>query len=154
VNVERAASRIDPQEFERMVAEQLGLPAGFRWRVVDLARGWATLELEYDASMVRPGGTVSGPTLFALADLSLYAAVLSTIGMQPLAVTSELTIHFLRRPPPVTMRASAEVLRAGSTLVHGDVRIHSAGEDEPVCHATGTYAVPRARDRAGTPPLG
>jgi uncharacterized protein (TIGR00369 family) len=142
VNVPRAASLVDPQEFERMVAEQLGLAPEFRWRVLELAYGWSRVELDYDASFVRPGGTVSGPTLFALADLALFAAVMATIGLQPMAVTSELTIHFLRRPPPRAMHASAEVLKAGRRIVHGDVRIYSAGEGAPVCHATGSYAIP------------
>ena len=142
MNVSRAASQIDPREFERLVAEQLGLTADFQWRVLELAHGWSHIELDYHPSMVRPGGTVSGPTLFALADLALFAAVMATIGLQPMAVTSEVTIHFLRRPPPRTMRATGEVLKAGKRVVHGDVRIFSVGEDAPVCHATGSYAIP------------
>lgn len=125
-----------------MVADELGLAPDFRFRVLGLAFGWAELELDYSASMVRPGGTVSGPTLFAFADLTLFAAVLTTVGLEPMAVTSELAIHFLRRPAPRTMRATAEVLRAGRRTVHGDVRIYNVGDEAPVCHASGSYAVP------------
>lgn len=147
MSVERAPSRIEPAQFERVVAEQMGIASEvFRWRLLELAHGWARLGLEYDASFVRAGGTVSGPTLFMLADLTMYAAVMATIGLQPLAVTSELTIHFLRRPAPRAMTATAEILKAGKRLVHGDVRIFTDGEDGPVCHATGSYAVPPASD--------
>ena len=120
----------------------MGLTADFQWRVLELAHGWSQIELDYHPSMVRPGGTVSGPSLFALTDLTLFAAVMATVGLQPMVVTTEVTIHFLRRPPPRTMRATAEVLKAGKTIVHGDVRIYSEGEGAPVCHATGSYAIP------------
>jgi uncharacterized protein (TIGR00369 family) len=145
----RGASAIDPAAFERLVAEHMALSPEFRWNVVELAHGFSRVRLEYDGAFVRAGGTVSGPTMFALADLTLYAAVLSVVGLVPLAVTSEMAIHFLRRPPPVPMIATAEILKAGSKLVHGDVRIYSEGDDAAVCHATGTYAVPGSKAQRG-----
>ncbi len=125
-----------------MVADELGLTADFQFRVLGLAFGWAELELDYAPTMVRPGGTISGPTLFSLVDLTLFAAVLTTVGLEPMAVTSELAIHFLRPPAPRTMRATAEILRAGRRTVHGDVRVYTVGDETPVCHASGSYAVP------------
>lgn len=134
---------IDAERFATLVHEGLVIPPSFRWRVLRLARGFAEVELEDDPAFVRPGGTISGPTLFTLADLTLWAAVLSVIGPQPLAVTAEMAIHFLRRPKPDALVARCDVLKAGRRLVHGDVRIASRGEpDVVVCHATGSYAVP------------
>jgi uncharacterized protein (TIGR00369 family) len=137
-------SAVDLDAFERMVAATMPIDPRFRWRTASLQRGRAELHLDYDAAFVRPGGTISGPTMFTLADLTLWAAVLSVVGMQPLAVTAHLTIHFLRRPPPAALVARCEILKAGRRLVHGDVRIYSTGAGDPVCHATGAYAIPEA----------
>jgi uncharacterized protein (TIGR00369 family) len=147
-------SSIAADDFERMVAATMPIDPRFRWRVVELQHGLASVRLDYDDAFVRPGGTISGPTLFTLADLTLWAAVLSVVGMQPLTVTTQMSIHFLRRPPPSPLVARCEVLRAGRRLVHGDVRIYTEaaadpsigleGRGGPVCHATGSYAVPEA----------
>jgi acyl-coenzyme A thioesterase PaaI-like protein len=139
-----APSAVDLDAFERMVAATMPIDPRFRWHTTLLRRGRAELHLDYDEAFVRPGGTISGPTMFTLADLTLWAGVLSVIGMQPLAVTAHLTIHFLRRPPPAALVARCEILKAGRKLVHGDVRIYSATATEPVCHATGAYAIPEA----------
>ncbi len=128
-----------------MVAATMPIDPRFRWAVVSLAHGFAEIRLAYHDAFVRPGGTISGPTLFTLADLTMWAAVLSVVGMQPAAVTTQMSISFLRRPPPAPLLARCEVLRAGRRLVHGDVRIHSEdahGSGGPVCHATGAYAIP------------
>lgn len=155
VTTPREPSAVDPVAFERMVAATMPIDPRFRWRLLALERGFAEVHLAYDDAFVRPGGTISGPTLFTLADLTLWAAVLSVVGMQPLAVTTQMTIHFLRRPPPQAVVARCEILRAGRRLVHGDVRVFSAetaagtdavtaiaGMTDPVCHATGAYAIP------------
>jgi uncharacterized protein (TIGR00369 family) len=136
-----ASPRIEAEAFERMVREQM---AGhvMDFRIESLVRGRAELRLAYDEAFVRPGGTISGPTLFAFADLALYAAVLSEIGPVPLAVTTDMTIHFLRRPPPAALHADAAILKAGRKLVYGQIGITSEASGELVCHATGTYAVP------------
>jgi uncharacterized protein (TIGR00369 family) len=149
-----APSSIAADDFERMVAATMPIDPRFRWRVLELHHGLASVRLDYDDAFVRPGGTISGPTLFTLADLTLWAAVLSVVGMQPLTVTTQMSIHFLRRPPPSPLVARCEVLRAGRRLVHGDVRIYTQespdagtgleGRGGPVCHATGSYAVPEA----------
>ena len=125
-----------------MVAALIPVDPRFRWRTLALHRGHAELHLSYDPAFSRPGGTISGPTLFTLADLTLWAAVLSVIGMQPLAVTAHMTINFLRRPPAAGLVARCDILKPGRRLLHGDVRIFSDGSDQPVCHATGAYAAP------------
>lgn len=108
--------------------------------------GWGRCVMEVGASprSIRAGGTLSGPTMFALADLALYGAVLSQIGHVPLAVTSNMTIHFLKKPPPRTLVGEARILKPGKRLAYGEVLIHSDGDPDPVAHATGTYAIPAA----------
>lgn len=92
---------------------------------------------------LRPGGTVSGPTIMTLADVALYAAILGEIGIVPLTVTTNLNVHFLRRPEPAQeIRAHSRLLKVGKNLVVGDVAIYSGSDPDPVAHATGTYSIP------------
>lgn len=97
-------------------------------------------------SELRPGGTVSGPVMMALADVALYVAILARIGIVPLAVTTNLSINFLRKPrADRRVVARCRMMKLGKTLAVGEVWIYSEGEEEPVAHATGTYAIPRDR---------
>lgn len=91
---------------------------------------------------LRPGGTVSGPTMFTAADCAFYMAVLGMIGRQALTVTTNLNINFLRKPPVADLRAEARILKLGRLLATGDVTVWSEGLDAPVAHATTTYAIP------------
>ena len=91
---------------------------------------------------VRPGGTISGPTMMALADLAMYVAVLAAIGPVPLAETINLNINFLRKAAPRDLLAEARLLKLGKRLATGEVTICSQGETEPVAHATSTYSIP------------
>src|SRR5215510_7988667 len=91
---------------------------------------------------VRPGGTISAPTMMALADFAMYVAVLATIGPVPLAVTINLNINFLRKPAPRDLVAEARLLKLGKRLATGEVTICSHGETEPVAHVTSTYSIP------------
>jgi uncharacterized protein (TIGR00369 family) len=96
----------------------------------------------YREASIRPGGTISGPTMMALADFAMYVAVLSAIGPVPLAVTTNLNINFLRKPAPRDLLADARLLKLGRRLAVGEVTIRSEGEDEPVAHVTSTYSIP------------
>ena len=91
---------------------------------------------------VRPGGTISGPTMMALADFAMYVAVLAAIGPVPLAVTINLNINFLRKAAPRDLVAEARLLKLGKRLATGEVTIYSDGETEPVAHVTSTYSIP------------
>src|SRR6266704_140597 len=91
---------------------------------------------------VRPGGTISGPTMMALADFAMYAAVLAAIGAVPLAVTINLNINFLRKPGQRDLIAEARLLKLGKSLAVGEVNIFSDGQNEPVAHVTSTYSIP------------
>jgi uncharacterized protein (TIGR00369 family) len=92
---------------------------------------------------LRPGGTVSGPVMMTLADVALYIAILARIGIVPLAVTTNLSINFLRKPrADRRVVARCRLMKLGRTLAVGEVWIFSEGEEDPVAHATGTYAIP------------
>ena len=112
------------------------------YRVVSVAPLAAVLTQAIDARHLRPGGTVSGPTMFAIADFAFYVAVLAMIGREALTVTTTLTINFLRKPAASDLRAEARILKLGRTLATGDVMVYSDGMADPVAHATVTYAVP------------
>jgi len=95
---------------------------------------------------LRPGGTVSGPTLMEVADTALYVAILTEIGLVALAVTTNLNINFLRKPSAEKdIIADCRLLKVGKSLIIGEVSIFSEGDPEPVAHATGTYAIPPVR---------
>lgn len=104
--------------------------------------GTATLQLAYSPTQLRPGGTLSGPTLMGLADTAGYAVVLAAIGPVPLAVTSTLTINFLRKPPAAGLLATGELLKLGRRQAVVDVRIRSAEAGQLVAQASVTYAIP------------
>jgi len=92
---------------------------------------------------IRPGGTISGPSMFLLADVALYVGILSRIGLVALAVTTDISIHFLRKPVAnAALRGECRLIKLGRTLATGDVLIYSEGLDDPVAHAVGTYAIP------------
>lgn len=105
----------------------------------------ARMRCDYHERHLRPGGTISGPTMMALADLALYVAILAQIGPVPLAVTTSLNYNFLRKPAPTALIAECRLLKLGRRLAVGEVTMRSQGETEPVCHATGTYSIPADR---------
>ncbi|WP_051205919.1 PaaI family thioesterase [Oceanospirillum maris] len=103
----------------------------------------AVMRLEVDDSHLRPGGTVSGPTMMALADICLYVAILGQIGPVALAVTTNLNINFLRKPQPAkALIAEGHLLKLGKRLAVGEISLYSEGDDEPVAHVTATYSIP------------
>ena len=104
--------------------------------------GRARVRLAYSEKFIRPGGTVSGPTMMMLADFALYLAVLSAIGPVPLAVTINFNINFLRRPEQRDLIADARILKLGKRLAVMDVSLYSEGLDPPVAHVTSTYSIP------------
>ena len=105
----------------------------------------ARMRCDYHERHLRPGGTISGPTMMALADLVLYVAILGQIGPVGLAVTTSLNFNFLRKPGPSALMAEAKLLKLGKRLAVGEVLLRSQGSEEIVCHATGTYSIPAER---------
>ena len=112
--------------------------------VLELAERQLKVKLNIQDKHLRPGGTVSGPTMFSLADVSVYMAILAMIGPQPLTVTTGCSLDFMRKPAGgQDIIASCKLLKLGRSLAVGDVLIHSDGTAEPVARATMTYAIPQ-----------
>ncbi len=102
----------------------------------------AVMRLRGQDKHLRPGGTISGPSMFALADVCLYVAIMAQIGPQSLTVTTNLNINFLRKPESGDLVAQCKLLKLGKRLAVGEVYLHSPGVEEPVAHASGTYSIP------------
>ncbi|MBT3071096.1 PaaI family thioesterase [Rhodomicrobium sp. Az07] len=115
---------------------------GRSYKVEETRHGFARMRMVYGDHLLRPGGTISGPAMFTLADVAMYAAVLASIGPVALAVTTSLTINFLRKPEPRDMIGEARILKLGKRLAVGEIALHSEGESELAAHATATYSVP------------
>ena len=112
--------------------------------VLELAERQLKVKLNIQDKHLRPGGTVSGPTMFSLADVSVYMAILAMIGPQPLTVTTGCSLDFMRKPAGgQDIVASCKLLKLGRSLAVGDVLIHSDGTAELVARATMTYAIPQ-----------
>jgi len=103
----------------------------------------------YNEDFLRPGGTVSGPVMMGLADAALYGLILSRLGPVELAVTTNLSINFLRKPAPADLLADARLLKLGKRLAIGEVSLYSDITDasDPVAHVTGTYSIPPPEHR-------
>ncbi len=102
----------------------------------------ARVRMAYHERHIRPGGSLSGPSMMALADLALYVAILAQIGPVGLAVTTNLAFNFLRKPGQSDLLAECRLLKLGKRLAVGEVLLRSEGQSELVCHATGTYSIP------------
>lgn len=101
------------------------------------------LRLKVEGRHLRPGGTVSGPSMFSLADCAIYLAVLAMIGPQGLAVTTNGSIDFMRKPASgKDIVARCRLLKLGRVLAVGDVLMYSDGVDQPVARASMTYSIP------------
>ncbi len=104
--------------------------------------GGCRVRQSFHPASLRPGGTISGPTMMALADFAMYVAVLAAIGPVPLAVTINLNINFLRKPSARDLLAEARLLKIGKRLAIGEVAICCEGDEELVAHVTATYSIP------------
>ncbi len=111
--------------------------------VDDVSEEETILRLRVGPQHLRPGGTISGPSMFGLADVAAYLVTLSRIGPQALAVTTNCSIDFMRKPQAgVDLIAKARLLKLGKQLSVSDVLIYSEGSDKPVARASLTYAIP------------
>lgn len=115
------------------------------YEIEDLWHGGCRLRLRYDRRALRPGGTLVGAAMMSLGDFAMYVAVLSAIGWVPLAVTTNLTINFLKKPTARDLLAQARLIKLGKRLAVGEIAIHSDGDDDLVAHVTSTYSIPAAR---------
>ena len=121
----------------KQVADDVGM------RADDIGPGTAVLRMPASERHLRPGGTVSGPSIFALADVSAYLMTLARIGPKALAVTTNCSIDFMRKPAANTdLIAKTRLLKLGKLLSICDVLVYSEGLDDPVARASLTYAIP------------
>ena len=132
-----ALKRFLTQEFPQAFHPKSGLSLEAVWH------GGSRVRQAYLPRFIRPGGTISGPTMMALADVAMYVALLASIGPVPLAVTTNLNINFLRKPGARDLLAECRLLKLGQRLAVGDIAIRSDGDDAIVAHATSTYSIPR-----------
>lgn len=111
-----------------------------KFEILELAPGRARVRRKTTSADIRPGGTVSGPAMFELADCAFYIALLAMIGREALTVTSNANITFLSKPAPTDLIAEVRILKLGRRLASGDVMIWSEGREKPVAHSSMTYA--------------
>jgi uncharacterized protein (TIGR00369 family) len=116
-------------------------------RVEAVEENQARIRLPYHDRHLRPGETISGPSLMTLADTAMYVALLAMIGPVALAVTTNLNINFLRKPAKADVIGYCKILKLGKQLAVGEVMMFSEGDEAPVAHATVTYSIPRAASR-------
>ncbi|MGB0901020.1 PaaI family thioesterase [Halocynthiibacter sp.] len=138
------AFQMDVQELETWMG-QIFPQVAEDFRVERLEGDETDLRLVVGERHLRPGGTVSGPSMFALADCAMYAAILARLGKVALAVTTNCSIDFMRKPAANTdLIGTARILKMGRALVVGDVLIYSEGDARPVARASLTYSIPPA----------
>ena len=131
-------------ELERFLTAEF--PQGFHdasgLTIEAVWHGGGRVRQTFQPQFIRPGGTISGPTMMALADFAMYVSVLASIGPVPLAVTTNLNINFLRKPGMSDLVAECRLLKLGKRLAVGEVTLLSEGLDDPVAHVTSTYSIP------------
>jgi uncharacterized protein (TIGR00369 family) len=139
-----AAAKMSVAELERFLRDEFPQTFSDGDITIESADGeTCLLRRRYNERMLRPGGTVSGPTLMEMADLAMYVVLLSAIGPVALAVTTNLNINFLRRAlPGQDVLAAAKLLKLGKRLAVGEVNLLSGSSPDPVAHVTATYSIP------------
>ena len=130
------------QEIELLTLESLPFAVDYGFRVDSVESGTSTVRAPYQESFLRPGGTISGPVIMGLADYAMFVAILTKIGLVELAVTTNLSINFLRRPDPGDLVAVANVIKIGKRLAVGQVEVYLDGEESMIAHVTSTYSIP------------
>lgn len=112
------------------------------FQVTAVRAGEIDMALDPSERHLRPGGTVSGPAMFTLADVACYVAILAHIGPVALAVTTNLTINFLRKPEPSRITCRARILKLGKRLAVVEATLFQTDFEEAVAHAVSTYSIP------------
>ena len=135
---------LDAQGFATILDERLPFAQLMGLAIDVIETDHVLMRAVYSERFLRPGGTIAGPIMMGLADAAVYALVLSRIGPVELAVTTQLSINFLRKPAPGDVLARASMLKLGKRLAVGEVLLfsESVGIEHPVAHATATYSIP------------
>jgi uncharacterized protein (TIGR00369 family) len=135
-------SQISREEFAALTREHVPFVSKMGVEIDRLDHGEVTLRMPCQDDFLRPGGTISGPVMMALADLTMYAVVMSMIGRVELAVTTSLNVNFLHRPAPGDIIAEGRILKLGKRLAVGEVSVYTGDLEDPVAHVTATYSIP------------
>ena len=133
-------SKVSAAEFTDIIQAELPMAAESGIYLKAMEHGSADIILPYNENSLRPGGTIAGPQMMLLADVCMYAVVLSMVGAVKLAVTTNFNINFLRKPRASDLIARGTIIKLGKRLAIIEVSIYS--DDEIVAHATGTYSIP------------
>ena len=129
-------------ELSKYVQSVFPQAQSYGWTVEDLQPSAITVGMLATGDNLRPGGTVSGPTMFALADITAYLLVLAHIDEVALAVTTNLSINFLSKPLPGALIGHGRLLKLGKRLAVCEIHIHSTGNETVIAQATATYSIP------------
>jgi len=142
-----AIAKMTVPELERFLRAEFPQAFSGEDLLIEAADGVSCrLRQRYGEQMLRPGGTISGPTLMALADCAMYVVLLSAIGPVGLAVTTSLNINFLRKGAPgQDVLAGARILKLGRRLAVGEVNLFSGDLPDPIAHVTVTYSIPNTQ---------
>ena len=141
----QASNPVDIARIEALIDDRFPqIHAGGRIMFVeDVGIGTARVRMRHHERVIRPGGTVSGPAMFTLADFSIYVAIIATLGEPGFdAVTTNLNINFLTKPQPRDLVSSVRLIRVGRRLAVGEAQIHSDGAEDMVALAIANYALP------------
>ena len=142
--MDASALKMNKQEVTEFLEKEF--PQGWSSRspnqIEAVGPGMARVRLSIGDRHLRPGGTVSGPAMMTLCDATMYVAILATIGPVALAVTTNLSINFLRKPEPGDLIAECKLMKLGKRLAVGEVSVYAAGSEELVAHCVATYSIP------------
>ena len=134
--------RLSMEELNQFFGDAFGANDELSAGVVEMEPGRVLVRRPSSLLGLRPGNVISGPTMMSLADMAVYALVLGHIGIVPMAVTTSLTIHFLRPAKPGHLFGEARLLRLGRRIATAEVRLWSEAPNRIAAHATVAYAIP------------
>ena len=139
-----ASAHVSAAEFNRKITAYPWFGSWMGVKATEITARGATVRLAVRPEFLRHGGTVAGPIVMAIADVAMYAAIMGAVANGERAVTSDMTMHFMRRPQGAALTGEARILRQGKRSVVCAVDVFVDGQGESVCHVVGTYALPSA----------
>jgi uncharacterized protein (TIGR00369 family) len=134
--------RLSAEDLNQFFGEAFVAESELTAGVVEMEPGRVLVRRPANLLELRPGNVISGPTMMSLADMAVYALVLGHIGIVPMAVTTSLTMHFLRPARPAHLFAEARLLRLGRRIATAEVKLWSESPERIAAHATVAYAIP------------
>jgi len=135
-------AQITAEELMRLARDEVPVAGNLGILVEEVEPGYVAARVPYREEFVRPGGTIAGPIMMALADFVMWGVVMSLRGPLHQAVTTSLNINFLRRPVPGDLIAQGSILKMGRRLAVGEVSLYCGDDEDLVAHVTCTYALP------------